>query len=185
MPKVTYIGAGSAVFARQLITDILAVDGLDAGTFALVDIDPTRLELARRIAERLVELSGKDWTVAATTDRKEVLRGSDYVVNSIEVAGLQHVRHDYDIPLKYGIDQCIGDTIGPGGIFKALRTGPAWLDIIADIERLAPGAIFMNSTTPMSTLPLAESRSSNLPVVGLCHSVQGTSKLLAGFLGIP
>ena len=185
MPKVTFIGAGSAVFARQLITDILAVDGLDAGSFALVDIDPTRLELARRIAERLVELSGKDWTVEASTDRLEVLRGTDYVVNSIEVAGLQNVRHDYDIPLKYGVDQCIGDTIGPGGIFKALRTGPAWLDIVADVEREAPRAIVLNYTNPMSILTLAAARASGLAVIGLCHSVQGTSRQLAEYLDVP
>jgi alpha-galactosidase len=185
MPKVTFIGAGSAVFARQLITDILAVAGLDAGTFALVDIDPVRLDLARRIAERLVELSGKDWTVEASTDRLDVLRGTDYVVNSIEVAGLQNVRHDYDIPLKYGIDQCIGDTIGPGGIFKALRTGPAWLDIVADVEREAPRAMVLNYTNPMSILTLAAARATGLTVVGLCHSVQGTSRLLAEYLDVP
>src|SRR5713226_9316599 len=106
MPKVTMIGAGSAVFARTVMTDILAVDGLDTGTFALVDIDPERLELTRQIAERLVDLSGKRWTVEASTDRAEVLAGSNYIVNSIEVAGLQNVRADYDIPLRYGVDQC-------------------------------------------------------------------------------
>ena len=186
MPKVTFIGAGSAVFARQLITDILAVDGLESGIFALVDIDPVRLDLARQIAERLVDLSGKDWTVQASTDRMEVLRGTDYVVNSIEVAGLQNVRHDYDIPLKYGIDQCIGDTIGPGGIFKALRTGPAWLEIVADIEREAPRAIVLNYyTNPMSILTLAAARATGLTVIGLCHSVQGTSRLLAEYLDVP
>jgi len=185
MPKVTLIGAGSAVFARQIMTDILAVDGLDRGTFALVDIDPVRLDLARHIAERLVEISGKDWTVEASTERLDVLKGTDYMVNSIEVAGLLNVRHDYDIPLKYGVDQCIGDTIGPGGIFKALRTGPAWLDIAADVERLAPGAVILNYTNPMSILTLAASRIVSLPVVGLCHSVQGTSRLLAEFLDVP
>ena len=185
MPKVTLVGAGSAVFARQIITDILAVDGLDRGVFALIDIDPVRLDLARRIAERLVELSGKSWTVEASTERLEVLKGTDYVVNSIEVAGLQNVRHDYDIPMKYGVDQCIGDTIGPGGIFKALRTGPSWLAIVADVERLAPSAVVLNYTNPMSILTLAASRSSSLPVVGLCHSVQGTSRLLAEFLDVP
>jgi alpha-galactosidase len=179
------VGAGSAVFARQIVTDILAVDGLDRGVFALVDIDPERLELARRIAERLVELSGKAWTVEASTQRMEVLAGTDYVVNSIEVAGLQNVRHDYDIPLKYGVDQCIGDTIGPGGIFKALRTGPAWLDIVADVERVAPSAVVLNYTNPMSILTLAAIRTTGLQVVGLCHSVQGTSRLLAEFLGVP
>jgi alpha-galactosidase len=185
MPKVTFIGAGSAVFARQLITDILAVDGLDAGTFALVDIDPTRLELARRIAETLVELSGKRWAVRASTDRAEVLDGSDYIINSIEVAGLEHVRADYEIPMRYGVDQCIGDTIGPGGIFKALRTGPVWLEIVADVARLAPGAVVINYSNPMSILTLAAARSADLEVVGLCHSVQGTSRQLASYLDIP
>ena len=185
MPKVTLVGAGSAVFARQIITDILAVEGLDRGIFALVDIDPVRLDLARRIAERLIELTGKDWTVEASTERLDVLKGTDYVVNSIEVAGLQNVRHDYDIPIKYGVDQCIGDTIGPGGIFKALRTGPAWLEIVADVERLAPSAVVLNYTNPMSILTLAASRSSGLSVVGLCHSVQATSRLLAEFLDVP
>src|ERR1700737_2652635 len=179
------VGAGSAVFARQIITDVLAVDGLDQGTFALVDIDAERLELAREIAERLVDLFGKDWKVEASTDRRELLPGTDYVVNSIEVAGLQNVAHDYDIPLRYGVDQCIGDTIGPGGIFKALRTGPAWLDIVADVQRLAPRAVILNYTNPMSILTLAALRSTELPVVGLCHSVQGTSHQIAKYIGIP
>src|SRR6202048_4331162 len=185
MPKVTMIGAGSAVFARQIITDILAVDGLDQGVFALVDIDAERLELARQIAERLVDLSGKSWSVEVSTDRREVLSGSNYIVNSIEVAGLQNVRADYDIPLRYGVDQCIGDTIGPGGIFKALRTGPAWLDIITDVSRMAPDAVVLNYTNPMSILTLAAARSASQPVIGLCHSVQGTSRLLADYLQIP
>ena len=185
MPKVTMIGAGSAVFARQIITDILAVDGLNSGVFALVDIDAQRLELARNIAERLVDLSGKKWTVEVSTDRREVLQDSNYVINSIEVAGLQNVRADYDIPLRYGVDQCIGDTIGPGGIFKALRTGPAWLDIVTDIARMAPAALVLNYTNPMSILTLAAARTASLPVIGLCHSVQGTSRLLADYLQIP
>ena len=185
MAKITFVGAGSAVFARQLMTDILAIDGLDEGIFALVDIDATRLDLARRIAERLVQLKGKRWKVEASTDRADVLAGSDYVINSIEVAGLKNVRFDYDIPMRYGVDQCIGDTIGPGGIFKALRTGPAWLDIVADTQRLAPKAVILNYTNPMSILTLAAIRTADLPVVGLCHSVQGTSRQIAGYLGIP
>ena len=185
MPKVTLIGAGSAVFARQLMTDVLAVDGLDDGTFALADIDAGRLELARQIADRLVELSGKRWKVEASTERLDLLPGSDYVINSIEVAGLANVRFDYDIPKRYGVDQCIGDTIGPGGIFKALRTGPAWLDIISDVQRIAPHAVVLNYTNPMSILTLAALRTTDLQLVGLCHSVQGTSRQLAEYLGIP
>ncbi len=185
MVKVTFIGAGSAVFARQLMTDVLAVDGLDGGVFALVDIDPTRLDLAKRIAQRLAELSGKRWTVEASTDRRDVLGGTDYVINSIEVAGLRNVRFDYDIPMRYGVDQCIGDTIGPGGIFKALRTGPAWLDIVRDVQRVAPDAVVMNYTNPMSILTLAALRATDLRVVGLCHSVQGTSRQIASYLEVP
>jgi alpha-galactosidase len=185
MPKVTMVGAGSAVFARQIITDVLAVEGLENGVFALVDIDATRLDLARNIAEKLVALSGKRWKVEASTERRDVLPGTDFVVNSIEVAGLQNVRADYDIPMRYGVDQCIGDTIGPGGIFKALRTGPAWLEIVADTARIAPEAMILNYTNPMSILTLAAARSTGQPVVGLCHSVQGTSRLLAEFLGVP
>jgi alpha-galactosidase len=184
VPKITLIGAGSAVFVRQIITDVLAVDGLDEGTFALVDIDPGRLELAAAIAGRLVELSGKRWKVLAAVERRDLLPGTDYLVNSIEVAGLQNVRGDYDIPMRYGVDQCIGDTIGPGGIFKALRTGPAWLAIVADAERLAPNALILNYTNPMSILTLAATRSVSQPVVGLCHSVQGTSRQLAEYLGL-
>lgn len=184
-PKITYIGAGSAVFARQVMTDVLAIDGLDRGTFALVDIDAARLDLARRIGERLVARSGKDWRVVATTDRREVLDRSDFVVNSIEVAGRENVHHDYEIPLRYGVDQCIGDTIGPGGIFKALRTGPTWLEIVEDVGRVCPEAIVLNYTNPMSILTLAAIRASGLPVVGLCHSVQSTSRQLAGYLDVP
>jgi alpha-galactosidase len=183
--KVAILGAGSTVFARQLMTDLLCTPGLDEGCFALVDIDPARLELAHRIGEKLVERSGRSWTIEASADRRQVLAGCEYVINTIEVAGLRSVRHDYDIPRKYGVDQCIGDTIGPGGIFKMLRTGPAWLEILRDIEALCPRALVMNYTNPMSALTLLALRATRLAAVGLCHSVQGTSCQLAGYLGIP
>ena len=183
--RLTYIGAGSAVFARQVMTDVLAIDGLDGGTFALIDIDANRLELARQLAEMLVARSGKQWTVTASTNRTDLIPGSDFVVSSIEVAGLAHVRDDYDIPLSYGVDQCIGDTIGPGGIFKFLRTAPTWLDIARDVERLAPQAIVLNYTNPMSALTLLALRATDLQIAGLCHSVQGTSQQLADYLEVP
>jgi alpha-galactosidase len=185
MPKVTIIGAGSAVFSTEIMSDVLSTPALDKGTFALVDIHQGRLELAHQMAEFLIELSGRDWQVVASTDRTKVLPGSDYVINTIEVAGRENVRHDYDIPLKYGVDQCIGDTIGPGGLFKALRTLPVWLEILADTERLAPKAMVMNYTNPMSLTVLAGVRASKLPIVGLCHSIQHTSYQLADYLDIP
>ena len=183
--KVAIIGAGSAVFARQLIADILTTPGLMSGTFFLVDVDAQRLALAKRVGDAMVKAAGREWRVEATRDRRRVLPGCDYVINSIEVAGLRNVRHDYDIPLKYGVDQCIGDTIGPGGVFKMLRTGPAWLSILRDIEELCPRAVVMNYTNPMSALTLLALRATRLRVVGLCHSVQGTSQQLADYLDLP
>lgn len=183
--RVVIIGAGSTVFARQLMTDILCTPGLEEGTFALVDIDAGRLDLARRIGEKLVQASGRRWRVEATGDRRKALPGCHYLINSIEVAGLRNVRHDYDIPMKFGVDQCIGDTTGPGGIFKMLRTGPTWLEILRDIEKLCPTAVVMNYTNPMSALTLLALRSTRLRVVGLCHSVLNTAEQLAGYLDIP
>ncbi len=185
MPYITILGAGSAVFARQLMTDILQIEGLDEGCFALVDIDAGRLELAQRIAEQLIARSGKHWKIRASTERRDVLAGSDFLINTIEVAGLANVRHDFDIPMKYGINQCIGDTIGPGGIFKALRTGPAWLDILHDAEQLCPQAWMLNYTNPMSILTLAALTGTSMRTVGLCHSVQHTSRMLAEYLEVP
>ena len=185
MPKVTIIGAGSAVFAFELITDLLLTPSLEEGVFALVDIDSERLELAHRIAEKAIALTGRKWRVEASTDRTQVLSGTDYLINTIEVAGLANVRHDFDIPMKYGVNQCIGDTIGPGGIFKALRTLPAWIDILRDTEQLAPDALVMNYTNPMSLTCLTGLRAFSLPIVGLCHSIQHTSEQLAEYLGVP
>lgn len=184
MTKVTIIGAGSAVFSTEIIRDVLATPALESGIFSLVDIHAGRLELAHQAAEALIALSGQNWTVEASIDRSKMLPGSDYIVNTIEVAGRENVRHDYEIPLKYGVDQCIGDTIGPGGLFKALRTLPDWIDILADIERLAPDSLVMNFTNPMSLTVLTGVRISNLPIVGLCHSIQHTSHTLANYLGI-
>jgi alpha-galactosidase len=185
MLKVAIIGAGSTVFARQLMTDILLVDGLDGGEFALIDVDAERLHLSHAMAARLIELIGKSWRVSSSTDRCDLLPGSAVVVNTIEVAGLPNVSHDYEIPKKYGVDQCIGDTIGPGGIFKALRTGPTWFAILRDCERLCPDAWVLNYTNPMSILTLAALRGTVMRTVGLCHSVQSTSQRLARYLGVP
>ena len=182
--KVTFLGAGS-FFAPRLLNDVMRIPGHVGGTIALVDIDAKRLALTRRLIARLIDKLGqKDWKLTATTDRTKALRGSDYVVNCIEVSGTECVVHDNDIPLKYGIDQCIGDTIGPGGLFKSLRTIPVWLAVLRDCERLCPHALVLNYTNPMSMMCLAAGRSSSMQVVGLCHSVQGTSHLLADYAGV-
>ncbi len=185
MPKISIIGAGSTVFAYEVMRDVLVTPDLEEGTFALVDIDARRLELAHQIAEKLIAATGRKWNVEASTERADVIADTDYLVNCIEVAGLENVRHDFDIPMKYGVNQCIGDTIGPGGIFKALRTLPAWLAILKDTERLAPDALVMNFTNPMSITCLTGLRASSLPIVGLCHSIPHTAETLAEYLGIP
>ncbi len=131
--KVAILGAGSCVFAQRLMSDLLSMPSQKRGTFALVDIEAERLELAHTIGELLVDRSGRGWTVEAATDRRRILRSCDYVISSIEVAGMRNDHPDYEIPLQYGVDQCIGDTAGPGGLLRMLRTGPAWLEILHDL----------------------------------------------------
>jgi len=182
--KVVFLGAGSA-FLQSLFVDILNIPGADEGEIALVDIDSQRLELAEGFCRKTCEVMGANWTVTAATDRREVLGGADYVINCIEVSGLKCVRFDCDIPAKYGVDQCIGDTIGPGGLFKALRTVPVFLDVLEDIESLCPDAWLLNYTNPMSIMCLAAAMASDAKIVGLCHSVQGSSRHLAEYAGVP
>ncbi|HHT73755.1 MAG TPA: alpha-galactosidase [Firmicutes bacterium] len=182
--KIAIIGAGS-MFTRHLAVDILSIAGLDEGEFALVDIDPKRLELAHKLVEMVINRLGKNWKVRSSTERRDVLAGADFVINQIEVHGLDTVKLEFEIPLKYGVKQCIGDTLGPGGLFKTLRTLPAWIDIVRDIEDLAPNTTILNYTNPMSAVTLATTRITDIPIVGLCHSVQGTSQKLADMLEVP
>ena len=183
--KITMLGAGSG-FTPRVFNDILKIPNQLGGTVALVDIDGSRLTMMTKLLKKLVAQLGRtDWNVIASRERKDVLAGSDYIINCIEVSGLDCVRFDNDIPAKYGIDQCIGDTMGPGGLFKALRTVPVFLEVLQDIERLCPKAIVLNYTNPMNMMCLAAGRVSAVPVVGLCHSVQGTSHLLAKRAGVP
>lgn len=182
--KIVFLGAGS-FFLQNLFTDVLNIPGADRGEMALVDVDPVRLELAEQLGRAIAAKMNRAWTVTASTDRRAVLPGADYVINCIEVSGTACVRFDNDIPLKYGVDQCIGDTLGPGGLFKALRTVPVFLDVLDDIEALCPNAWVLNYTNPMGIMCLAATRHSPVRVVGLCHSVQGTSHQLADYAGIP
>ena len=182
--KVVFLGAGSG-FLQSLLPDVMNIPGADIGEMALVDIDETRLHLAELFSRKVVETMGKQWTITATTDRRSVLPGADYVINCIEVSGVQCVEFDNDIPLKYGVDQCIGDTTGPGGLFKALRTVPVFLAMLHDVEELCPQAWVLNYTNPMSIMCLAAARASKAKVVGLCHSVQGASHSLANWCDVP
>ena len=189
MPRkiaVTMMGAGSG-FTNSILRDVVLIPGSKGGELRLCDIDANRLGLSEKLMQKILDESGEaeKWTLRASTDRREMLRGTDYVVNSIEVSGLACVRFDNDIPLEFGVSQNIGDTIGPGGLMKGLRTIPVWLDILRDVRELAPNAQVLNYTNPMNMMCLAAARAvPEVPVVGLCHSVQGTSHMLSEYTGV-
>lgn len=185
--NITFFGAGSG-FCPTLCKDVLLTPGADRGEFRLVDVDEDRLGTMYKVISQLIRDAGREdgWNVRASKNRREVIPGTDYAVCCVEVSGLACVNLDNDIPLKYGVDQCIGDTLGPGGLFKGLRTIPVFLDILRDLRELAPQAIMLNYTNPMSMLVLAAGRAvPEVPVVGLCHSVQGSSHQLASYAGVP
>lgn len=190
MPRkinVLMLGAGS-FFTNSILKDVALIPGNQGGELRLVDIDAERLALTEKLMRQIVEQIGSAdrWTIRASTDRRELLPGTDYIVNAIEVSGVACVRHDNDIPLEFGISQNIGDTIGPGGLMKGLRTIPVWLDILRDARELCPKAVVLNYTNPMNMMCLAASRAvPEMQIVGLCHSVQGTSRMLAGYAEVP
>ena len=185
-PKIAFIGAGSTVFARALLSDILGFPELRNAEIALMDIDPDRLRDSEIVANRLALQLDASPTITATLDRRNALDGADYVVNMIQVGGYEPATViDFDIPTRYGLRQTIGDTLGIGGIMRALRTIPAMLDIGLDIEELAPSAHLLNYTNPMAMLTMAMAQATNVPTVGLCHSVFGTAEELAEILDLP
>ncbi len=185
MPKITFIGAGSFGFTRKLIKDVLTFPLLEGSTITLMDIDPARLDYITRAVQRIVDEGGYPATVEATLDREEALTDADYVMVTILAGSTDVWRHDIEIPKKYGVDTNVGDTRGPSGIFRALRTIPVMVDIAKDMERLCPGATMLNYTDPMAMLCRAMEMETDIRLTGLCHSVQGTSKMLAEWIGAP
>jgi alpha-galactosidase len=185
MTKIAFIGAGSLGFTRGLVRDILTFPLLKDATIALMDINPERLEFARKAVQKIVEMGNYPAKVIATLDRVEAIREADVVVVTILAGGVNIWRHDIEIPKKYGIDTNVGDTRGPSGIFRALRTIPVMLDIVRDMEKYCPGAVMLNYTNPMAMLCRAMQRESFIQLTGLCHSVQGTAQMLANWIGAP
>ena len=185
MPKIAFIGAGSLVFTRQVARDILTFPLLRDATLTLMDVDPQRLEFARKAVQMIVDRGQYPAKVVATTDRREALRGADAVLCTILAGDVSVWRHDIEIPKKYGIDTNVGDTRSISGIFRALRTIPVMLDICRDIQRCCPDAILLNYTNPMAMLCRAMQRATDVKVTGLCHSVQGTAQMLAKWIRTP
>jgi alpha-galactosidase len=184
MPKVAIIGAGSIVFCKTLMLDILATPGLENTEFALMAPSTTRTSQVEAFAKRVIQANGLPAQVWITTDRREALRGADYVIATFQVGGVKAFEYDYKIPLKYGVDQCIGDTLGPGGVFRALRSIPVALELAHDMEELCPRALLLNYVNPMAMVCWALG-TTKVQFVGLCHGVQTTLDLIAGYVGVP
>ncbi|RKY69999.1 MAG: alpha-glucosidase/alpha-galactosidase [Candidatus Latescibacterota bacterium] len=185
MTKIAFIGAGSIGFTRGLVRDLLTFPLLEDATLALMDVDQDRLDFARRAAQRIIDEGKYPAKVEATLNRKEALEGADAVLCTILAGGVHVWRHDIEIPKEYGVDINVGDTRGPAGIFRALRTIPVMLDICRDMEHLCPDAFLLNYTNPMAMLCRAMQRESSVRATGLCHSVQGTASMLARWIGAP
>ncbi|MCL2820127.1 MAG: alpha-glucosidase/alpha-galactosidase [Oscillospiraceae bacterium] len=181
--KFTFIGAGSLGFTLALARDILTFDAFKDCEFSLMDIHEGRLDYAEKAINRLIQAGKYSATVSSTTDRKKALEGADGVLITILQGGVDVWRHDIEIPKTHGVDINVGDTRGPSGVMRFLRTAPVMLDIIRDIEVLCPDALVLNYTNPMAMLCGYLQRLTDVKITGLCHSVQGTAHMLADWIG--
>ncbi len=186
MKKFAFIGAGSLQFTSSCVRDLLTFPAFQECEFALMDTNPDNLKNIEKVVGRIVENMGcNKCIVTATTDRIEALKGADGVLCTVFNGDIDIWQYDITIPKKYGIDINVGDTRSVSGIFRALRNIPLMLDICHDIEKYCPNAVFLNYTNPMAMLCSAMQKYSGIEVTGLCHSVQGTVKMLAEWLGVP
>jgi alpha-galactosidase len=186
MTKIAFIGAGSTVFAKNLLGDILSFPELSDATISLMDIDPVRLQTSEVVAHKVAEFFDAKPTIEATLDRRRALDGADYAISMFQVGGYKPgTVIDFEVPKKYGIRQTIADTLGIGGIMRGLRTIPVFLDICRDMEELCPDVMFLQYVNPMAMNTWAIHRASRIKTVGLCHSVQGTAEVLAEDIGVP
>ncbi len=184
--RITFIGAGSTVFAKNLLGDILSEPALSASHICLYDIDPERLRVSEVVARRIVQMLGVQARIETTTDLGRALDGADYAINMIQVGGYRPgTVTDFEIPNRFGLRQTIGDTLGIGGIMRALRTIPVLTGMVAEMERRCPDVLHLNYVNPMAMNCWALARSSRIQTVGLCHSVQGTAAELAQDIGVP
>ncbi len=185
MPRIAFIGAGSFGFTRGLVRDLLTFPRLADSTIALMDIDAERLRYITQAVKAIVREGNYPAKVVSTTNRKKALEGADAVIVTILAGSTDVWKHDVLIPKKFGVDTNIGDTRGPSGIFRALRTMPVMVDICRDIESICPDAILLNYTNPMAMLTKAMLSRTKVKATGLCHSVQGTAGMLASWIGAP
>jgi len=186
MAKIAMIGAGSLVFCQTLTQDILATDALKDSEIRLMSRTRPKLDSMERFVQRVIKENDLPATVSSTLERHEALDGADYVIIMIQVGGVEAFGCDYEIPLKYGVDQCIGDSLGPGGVFRGLRTIPVLVDIVKDMKELCPNAVLLNYANPMGACCTALGRvMENGQFIGLCHGIQTTLDLISGYVGVP
>ena len=186
MTKITFLGAGSTVFAKNLLGDILSFPEFADSTISLMDINPDRLRTSEIVAHKVADFFGAKPKIEATLDRRQALDGADYAISMFQVGGYKPgTVIDFEVPKKYGIRQTIADTLGIGGIMRGLRTIPVFLDICKDMEELCPDVMFLQYVNPMAMNTWAINRASKIRTVGLCHSVQGTAEALAEDIGVP
>ena len=184
-PRITLVGAGSTVFAKNLLGDILGLPELAGAEIVLHDIDPIRLATSETVAHRIAEAVDAHPTITATTDRRAALDGATHAITMFQVGGYEPATvTDFEIPTRHGLRQTIADTLGIGGIMRGLRTIPVLLDVCADIEAVGADTLLLNYVNPMAMLCWAVDRATSVRTIGLCHSVQGTAYQLADDLGI-
>jgi alpha-galactosidase len=186
MTRVVFIGAGSVVFTRQLVTDLVGYPGLDGLELVLHDIDPARLAVAEGTARQVNERAGTHLVIRPEADRRRALEGADFVVDMVQIGGIDGTRKDLEIPARYGLRQTIGDTTGVGGVFRALRTFPFLSALAADMREVCPEAMLLNYTNPMAmNIWWLSVVAPELPAIGLCHSVYWTAHGLSALVGAP
>lgn len=183
-PRITIVGAGGYVFPFRLIGDLLSFPALQDATLCLMDINADRLSRVAAASRELISHHGLAAVVEETTDRRAALTGADFVIITFQVGGVEAYRHDVEIPRRYGVDQTVGDTVGPGGVFRFLRSVSSYRQIVADAREVCPEAQFINYANPMA-MATGYLNALGAPTVGLCHSVQGTTRMLARTLGVP
>jgi alpha-galactosidase len=184
MAKIALIGAGSIVFSTTLLNDLFQTRCLSGSTIALMGPTLSKLQRVEQYAQKIIDKNKLQFKLFSTTNRRHALKDADYVLALFQVGGIEGYKKDYEIPLKYGVDQCIGQCVGPGGVFRALRSIPVMNDLLRDMAEVCPNAIMLNYVNPMAAISIAMGKTSKVSFVGLCHGVQTTLDLIAGYVGV-
>ncbi len=184
MNKIVVIGAGSIIFSTTVLNDLLNTPALSDSEFVLVNPNLPRAQRVENYVKRIIAQNGLKATISSTADRLEALVDADFVITTIKVGGSKAFQADFEIPRKYGIDVCVGECVGPGGVFRGLRTIPPMVEIVSDIQQVCPKAVVLNYVNPMAMICMAIGRTTNLSFAGLCHGTQTTLDLISRYVGV-